>query len=118
MALEVYRLCLEQMIDMLRENTDAGIVLLPPTVIGEDVDNPDNLANAKLNQYVAVMQCVAEERSTYLAPTHDDFIQALRAGRAANPDFKLTTDGVHLTAVGNHVMALSILATLGYAGLT
>ncbi len=114
---DVYEATVGRMVDALREGTDAEIVLITPTVIGEDVDNPDNRANAKLTQYVAAMQRVAAYRQTHLAPAHDDFIQAIRAGRSANPDFQMTTDGVHLNAVGNHVLALTVLATLGFAGL-
>lgn len=116
-SVEVYEACLEQMVDALRETTEAEIVLVTPTVIGEDVDNPDNRPNARLETYVEAMKRVAESRQTLLAPTHDDFIAAIRAGRSANPSFCLTSDGVHMNPVGNHVMALTILATLGFAGL-
>jgi len=116
--LDVYEATVGLIVDTLREGTDAEIVLVTPTVIGEDVDNPDNRANALLAQYVAAMQRVAASRHTHLAPAHDDFVQAIRAGRSANPAFQLTTDGVHMNAVGNHVMALTVLATLGFAGLS
>jgi lysophospholipase L1-like esterase len=115
--LEIFEAMVGQLVDTLREATDAEIVLLPPTVIGEDVDNPENLANAKLKGYVAAMRRVAESRQVYVASTHEDFVQTLRAGRSVNPDFCLTTDGVHMNSVGNHVLALSVLAALGYAGL-
>jgi lysophospholipase L1-like esterase len=115
--LEIYEPTLAEMVDILRESTDAEIVLLTPTVLGEDVDNPDNRANARLEQYVAAMERVAGSRQTRIAPTHRDFVQAIRAGRSVNPDFRLTTDGVHMNPVGNHVLALTVLATLGFAGL-
>ncbi len=60
---------------------------------------------------------VATSRATLIAATHDDFVSASRAGKSANPEFCLTTDGVHLNPVGNTVMALSGLAALGFAGL-
>lgn len=116
-ALEIYEACVAQMVDILRETTEAEIVLIPPTVIGEDVDDPDSRPNAMLETYVDAMKRVAESRQTLLASTHEDFLAAIRAGRSANPDFRLTSDGVHMNPVGNHVMALSILATLGFAGL-
>lgn len=114
---DVYEACLAQMVDILRESTDAEIILLTPTVIGEDVDNPDNRRNAKLEAYIAAMHRVAESRGTLLAPTHEDFVAAIRAGTSANPAFRLTTDDVHMNPIGNHVMALTVLATLGFAGL-
>ena len=116
--LDVYETTVGLIVDTLREGTDAEIVLVTPTVIGEDVDNSDNRANAILAQYVAAMQRVASSRQTHLAPAHDDFVQAIRAGHSADPAFQLTTDGVHMNAVGNHVMALTVLATLGFAGLS
>lgn len=116
-ALERYEACLTQMVAQLRETTDAEIVFCTPTVIGEDVDNPDCLQNTRLQSYVTAMKRVAALHSVLLAHTHEDFVQAIRAGRAANPDYRLTTDGVHMNPVGDCVMALSILAALGYAGL-
>jgi len=113
----VYEAAVGLMVDTLRESTDAEIVLVTPTVIGEDVDSPNNRANASLAHYVAAMQRVAASRHTHLAPAHDDFVQAIRAGRSADPAFQLTTDGVHMNAVGNHVLALTVLAALGFAGL-
>ncbi len=115
--LEVYEVAVGRIVDELREGTDAEIVLITPTVIGEDVDGQDMVAKRILSQYVAAMQRVAASRQTHIAQAHDDFIQALRAGHAANPSFRMTTDGVHLNAVGNHVLALTVLATLGFAGL-
>ncbi len=113
----IYEATLARIVDTLREATDAEIVLLTPTVLGEDVDNPNNRRNARLEDYVAAMQRVATTRNTRLAPTHDDFLMAIRAGQSVNPAFRLTTDGVHPNAVGDHVLALTVLATLGYAGL-
>ncbi len=49
-----------------------------------------------------------------LAPAHADFGRALRAGQAASPDFSMTTDGVHLNAIGNARLALTILETLNF----
>lgn len=114
---DVYESTLNRMVGVLRESTDARIVLLTPTVIGEDLDNPANTANRRLADYVAAMQRVAAAQDTYLAPVHRDFVQALRAGKSVDPEYTLTTDGVHMNAIGNHVMALTILATLGFAGL-
>ena len=115
--LDVYTRCLMQMVATLRESTDAEIVLLPPTVIGEDVDNPDNKGNFLLEKYVAAMKQVGEEENVLCAATHEDFVNAIRAGVSTNPEFRLTTDGVHPNSVGAHVFALSVLAALGFAGL-
>ena len=113
----VYEAALTQIVDTLREATDAEILLTTPTIIGEDVDNPHNRQNASLAHYVAAVQRIAKSRQTLLAPFHEDFVQALRAGQSATPDFVLTTDGVHPNAVGSHVLALSVLSALGFGGL-
>jgi len=109
--LDAYEADVDAMVTTLQQETRAQIVLVTPTVIGEDVDAE---ANKILTIYVAAMQGVARRRGTLLAPTHADFLVTLRAGQAANPAFRLTTDGVHLNAVGNARMALTILETLNF----
>jgi lysophospholipase L1-like esterase len=103
-----------EMVDLLREQTDARIALMAPTLIGEDVDE-DTVANRKLDAYAAAMEKVAESRSTIFIPLRAEMVRAVRAGRAANPGYKLTTDGVHMNPVGNTLMALSVLYGLGFA---
>ena len=109
--LDVYEADVEAMVTRLQQETRAQIVLVTPTVIGEDVDAE---ANRTLTLYVHAMQQVAERRGARLAPTHADFLMTLRAGQAANTAFRLTTDGVHLNAAGNARMALTILETLNF----
>ncbi len=116
-SLEEYERALTTIVERLRAGTDAQIVLLTPTVIGEDVDNPDNIANRRLKDYVEAMQRVALAHGTMLSRTHADFVRAIRAGQAADPAFRLTTDGVHMTPLGSHVMALTVLKTLQFAGM-
>lgn len=109
--LDVYERDVTEIVQTIQAETTAQIVLVPPTVIGEDVEDP---ANKLLGQYVALMEQVARRCRTHLAPAHADFLRALRAGQAASPDFRMTTDGVHLNAVGNARLALTILETLDY----
>ena len=115
--LENYERALNRMVERLRAETEAQIVLLTPTVIGEDVDNPDNIANRRLKDFVEAMERVAMAHGTLLSPTHHDFVRAIRAGQSVDPNFHLTTDGVHMTPLGNHVMALTVLKTLHFAGM-
>ncbi|MDE2127005.1 MAG: SGNH/GDSL hydrolase family protein [Armatimonadetes bacterium] len=115
--LDTYTLCVRQMLAMLRESTDAEPVLITPTVIGEDIDNPDNARNARLRGYVEAIRSLADEHGTYLADAHGAFLQAIRAGVASNPAFRLTTDGVHTNDSGAAVLALCLLGALGFAGL-
>jgi acyl-CoA thioesterase-1 len=108
---DVYERTVERTVQRLQEEIGAQVVLVTPTVIGEDVNAP---ANKTLAGYVAAMMRIAERRKTLVAPAHADFLMTLGAGQAASPDFQMTTDGVHLNAVGNTRLALTILETLNY----
>lgn len=109
--LDVYEADVEAMVARLQQETRARVVLVTPTVIGEDLDAE---ANKTLTLYVYAMQQVAERRGARLAPAHADFLVTLRAGQAADPAFRLTTDGVHLNSIGNARLALTILETLNF----
>jgi len=108
--LEVYTPTLDAIVQRLQE-ASAQVVLVTPTVIGENPESPENVL---LRQYVEAMEGIAARRGTLLAPARADFLTTLRAGQAASPDFRLTTDGVHLNPVGNARMALTILDTLDF----
>lgn len=108
---DVYEADVDAMVTTLQRETRARVVLVTPTVIGEDLDAE---ANKVLTVYAYAMQQIAERRGARLAPAHADFLVTLRAGQAANPAYRLTTDGVHLNAVGNARLALTILETLNF----
>ena len=110
-SLSIYETTVDAIVTCLQSETNAQIVLVTPTVIGE---NPDDPANGVLAGYVAAMERVAARRGTLLAPAHADFLMTLRAGQAATPGFQMTTDGVHLNPIGNARLALTILETLEF----
>jgi lysophospholipase L1-like esterase len=109
--LDIYERTVERLVQRTQEEIGAQVVLVTPTVIGEDVNAP---ANKTLAGYVTAMMRIAERRKTLVAPAHADFLMTLKAGQAASPDFQMTTDGVHLNAVGNARLTLTILETLNY----
>ena len=109
--LDVYEPTVEAMVRTLQRETAAQVVLVTPTLIGE---NPGDFANQLLAGYVAAMEQVAARCGTLLAPAHADFLMTLNAGQAAAPDFRMTTDGVHLNTIGNARLALTILETLDF----
>jgi len=82
----------------IKEKTTAKIILMEPTIIGEDVQSEGNL---KLKPYVKIVHQLAEEFHAILVPTHEAFLSYLQSG---NRD-ALTTDGVHMTSLGNMLMA-------------
>ncbi len=101
-------------VGMLAERiTQAGarLILLPPTVIEED---PQSEGNRRLAAYREAMREVARGCNALIAPTDVDFDIALAAGKAADPAFSLTTDGVHLRPAGDAVVALAVLKTLHF----
>ena len=110
-SLDVYERDVDAIVQTIQAETTAQVVLVPPTVIGEDVEDP---ANKLLGQYVGAMERVAKLRGTLLAPVHADFLRTLRTGQVASPGFRMTTDGVHLNPRGNARLALTILETLDY----
>ncbi len=102
---------LEEMVMRTQQSGKTQVVLATPTIIGEGPNEP---GNAKLEEYVRVMESISQRRGTRLAPTHSDFLMTLRAGQAADPAFTMTTDGVHMNPIGDARMALTILETLDF----
>lgn len=109
--LDVYEPTVEKIVRTLQSETAAQVLLVTPTVIGED---PDASANKTLAHYVAAMERIAGRCGTLIAPAHADFLLTLRVGQTASQDFRMTTDGVHLNSVGNARLALTILETLEF----
>ncbi len=90
----------------------ARVALISPTVIHE---NLEGLENAKLDVYVKEMRSIAKERGCIFVDLNAAFKEIIRAyqKRAGRTSNLLTTDGVHMNAAGNHVMAYGILRGLG-----
>lgn len=105
-----YRTGLGMLVEQILE-AGARVVLLPPTVIGED---PASEGNRRLAGYRTAMREIAGSRGLLVAPTDIDFDIALAAGKQADPDYTLTTDGVHMRPAGDAVMALALLKTLRF----
>ena len=109
--LAVYREKLLQMVDAAKA-ANAKVLMVSPTLIHEDLTGPEN---AKLDTYVAEMHRIAKERGCAFVDLNATFKAIVlayqkRAGRTSN---LLTTDGVHMNAAGNRVMAYGILRALG-----
>lgn len=90
----VYRKLLKQTLAL----PHCKLILMQPTVIKE---YPDSTGNTLLKSYVDIVDRLAEEFNAILVPTHrtfNDFIQC-ETGK------DLTTDGVHMTPLGDTLMA-------------
>lgn len=88
------------------------VVLLTPTPIHE---NPSSPENARLASYVAAIKALGAKHHSTVVDLNAAMTRAIaahqrEAGRRVNV---LTTDGVHLNAAGNQLVAWSILRGLG-----
>jgi len=83
-----------------------GLILLTPSVIGEQ---PDSEGNQLLGAYVEAVSQLAGRFNAFCVPIHQAFVEALAAGSPS-----LTRDGVHPNDVGHALIALTWLKTLGW----
>ncbi|MBR3118294.1 MULTISPECIES: SGNH/GDSL hydrolase family protein [Oceanobacillus] len=83
-----------------REETNATLVLMEPTLIEEELNSA---GNEKLKIYVEIVRRLADKHRAILIPTHQDFIDYVMT----NSGYPLTIDGVHMNSVGNMLMANS-----------
>jgi lysophospholipase L1-like esterase len=112
-SLDTYRDGLAELVDTIVA-AGAKVVLLPPTVIGE---NPDSDGNRKLVDYRAAVHAIGASRGIPVAPTDTDLDTALAANLAivgGEPGKTLTSDGVHLRPAGDAVVAVAVLKALGF----
>lgn len=109
--IDQYRKNVEEMVS-LAEKSGAKVAILSTTVIHEDLEGPEN---AKLTIYNAALKEIARKhRALFIdfQKPFKDMITAYRRETGAR-DLLLTVDGVHMNALGNKVMAYTILNGLG-----
>ncbi|HEY3380915.1 MAG TPA: GDSL-type esterase/lipase family protein [Vicinamibacterales bacterium] len=113
-SLDAFVACL----DAMASQAEAGgieVVLVSPAVIHEDLDSPENI---RLASYVRAQHELAAARGCRFVDLHTPFGLVIGAWRRhAGPAMNLlTTDGVHLNAAGNHLMAETIQRALEAGG--
>ncbi|KHF40537.1 SGNH/GDSL hydrolase family protein [Halalkalibacter okhensis] len=96
-----YRIYVE-LLSKVKDDTDAKILLMEPTIIGED---PNSIGNKMLLDYVQIVHTVAKQFDATVIPTNKAFIHYLQT----NPNHTLTTDSVHMNSRGNMLMATTWL---------
>ena len=84
------------------------VMILTATVIGEELDNPNN---KKLAAYNDFLRKLAKEKKCPLADLNASFQKVLKAKK--KPDLALTGDGVHMNPAGDRLMAEGILKAFG-----
>ncbi len=87
------------------------VILLTPTVIGEDVTKE---GNKRLPMYVEAEKQIAAEKKCQLVDMHAMFLTALKQKPAEFKDKNwLTVDGAHMNPLGDAIMAVGVLRALG-----
>jgi len=85
------------------------VVLLTATVIQENLESPENAKLAPFNEY---LRTLAKEKKLPLADLNAMFQAGIKAENKPGQKV-LTSDGVHLNAAGNRLMATGVLETFG-----
>lgn len=108
---ETYRRNMEAITDRVARRRIRQ-ALLSPTIIHEDLDGPEN---CRLAAYIHALREVADARGCLFIDLNTPFRSVVAAWRRqAGPGINLlTTDGVHLNAAGNQLMARVVLGGLG-----
>lgn len=88
-----------------------NVILLTSTMIGEDQSNSNN---QKLVAYNSFLKQLAKEKKCLFADLNTEMQNALkRFPKGARKGKQLTSDGVHMNGLGNHMMAKGVLRALG-----
>ncbi len=107
-GIEQYGAVYRDLLEVTVEKTQARLVLMETSVIGEDVENE---SNAMLAAYNAAIHEFAEEYDAVLAPMFQSFASAI----GERPGFEWTGDGVHPLPPGHMLMAVAWLRAVGAA---
>lgn len=94
------------------KSSGAQVILCTPSVIGEKPDG-SNEQDAMLEQYANISRKVARDTNIKLCDLRTAFINQLKQQNTENAEKGiLTSDGVHLNAIGNQLVAKQMLAFL------
>ncbi len=108
-AREIYRANVEKMVTEAQAQ-GIVVVILSPTVIGEDLNDPRNVP---VPDYVTILQAIAQRHRCLYVDFQRPFQMYLDLYRTTgHADNLLTGDGVHMNDWGNRVMAGTILTAL------
>ncbi len=108
-TLPVYRANVEQMVAQAQAQ-GVTVVLLSPTVIGEDLNDPRNLM---ATSYIQALQDIARRRKCLFVDLRGPFQAFLDLSRTTgHSENLLTVDGVHMNDWGNRLMAATLLSAL------
>ncbi len=104
---ELYDELLQRLLD-----TKAKLVCLTTTVLGEELENKQNKI---LAQYNDAIREIAFAHHALVVDMNEAFQDAIRRALAHNPDFRYTTDGMHMNEYGNELMTMTLLKALNFS---
>lgn len=93
-------------------DTKATVLCLTTTVIGEELENPQNQA---LTGYNDAIRAIAFEHGAQVVDVNTVLREAITRAQARNPDFRFTIDNIRLGIPGNYLVAMTLLGTLHFA---
>jgi lysophospholipase L1-like esterase len=109
-ALEPYKKNITAIVDRAQA-AGVKVMILTSTMIREDQSNK---LNQQLAPYNAFLKQLAKEKKCLFADLNADMQEALKHFPADSPKGKqLTSDGVHMNALGNYMMAKGVLKAFG-----
>lgn len=95
------------------QKSGARVILCTPSMIGEKTDGSNDL-DEMLDEYSDISRGIAKAHKTQLIDLRKEFVAHLQQHNPENKSKNvLTSDGVHLNAVGNQFVAATMLAGLG-----
>lgn len=107
--LDAYKVNITDMVDRCQK-AGVKVMILTATQIGLPLDNPNNVKLAPYNDF---LRALAKERQLPLADLNAAMAAEQDALKAAGNTSPLTTDGVHMSYLGNLMMARGVLRAFG-----
>lgn len=102
---DYFREVYTNIIERTLEETNAKLILMEPTIIEESIDSPGNIL---LVEYIEIVRELAEKYDAILVPTNQNFTKILEQ----KIKLPLTTDGVHMTSIGDLLIAKTWIDTI------
>jgi lysophospholipase L1-like esterase len=96
------------------KDKNIDVYLCTPAVIGEKWDCTNEL-DGEMNSYSSIIRGIAQKNNCKLIDLRKEFLDYLKANNPANKSTGiLTTDGVHLNALGNSFVAEKMYRVLSH----
>jgi len=108
--IDIFKEKYDEMVRRLLDQTVTKLALFTTTVIGEDLNSESNRKLVPYNEYIRE---VARKRECLLVEMNETFHAAISEWHKIGTDLRFTTDGVHMSPVGNYLMAHTLLKAWG-----